>query len=768
MISFDDWGSKACTFFRNRRLAPFDECGIVLEDILRRRVEEKRDAFVSVASGDYIKGFRLAFDEFDAAGFIPPPNMILPMLETLYDGDLTKVAQTLENWEQKWQRGFRYDLLGYFEEVAATDKELLRHYELLPEQRERLQFMRAHPEATEIGNYVDAWISEKRIHSTDQEIARQACLFGWAHVWNLVSQKETLSAENWQRLYHAVTITMLTPDLYQDIPLHSFELAEMSYLHAPDSVRKLLGGLLYAKVLEVEGVQALKKPVIAELERILAGEDLFSSSSFVRFDAAKDAGYFVEDTEHYFVFKRTHKQEVDALSGIAAIMINPSMTYYRVAARYSPRFFNSRDGSPNFPRSPEEFHALLDEAKMNPQLKAYFEIPCVKLGGLVLKLPGDARVLSMHNEGKTAAEQLDLAADDSKKMEICRDALTMLSKFHLMVTENLVHYNGKWYPAPGMQGYVGRPAIPQIKYRNFLERRIAGTKDVPRLPRNSHLENVLDATDDLSAFLQRGCVGAVLLDAHDANITEHGVIDVAKLSIANFFYDVARFLYGNSFERKRNLNFHALREHYISTLIAIVSETHIAHNDESGGDFESVCRDYKNWRTRDELLAAHTPAYKQMMRRGHNKRVSPSFIEAQCSHTLLDLVMSWDCCKPDAAEHMREYCQAAAIFVSMGETGALLHQFSSASSSHKDFLEQELQYAVANSFALMREQGFTTLAGNWRTYLAMSGKIPDAYLQQESLLPANTFIPDLAKRVFDAVYAAPRRFPVLLPNLTYT
>ncbi len=765
MINFDDWGPQACTFFRNRRLAPFDESAIVLEDILRKRIEEKRDTLVSLASGDYIAGFRAALEEFDATGFAPSTKIMHPILEVLYNGDLTKVAAALGSWEEKGKHIFRQDFLGFFEETAATCRELLRHYTLLPEQRERLQFMAKHSEAKEIGDYVDAWIDEKAMLATEQEIARQSCLFGWAHVWNLVSQKETLSPENWQRLYHAVTITMLSPGLYHDMPLHSWELAELSYTSAPDPIRKLLGGLLYAKVLEVEGVQALKKPVVAALEKMLAEEDLFSSDRFVRFYPQKDAGYFVEDTEHYFVFKRTTQQEVDALSGIAAIMVEPSMTYFRVAARYSSRFASSR-GSPDIPRSRAEFQALLDEAKMNPAHKHYFEIPCVKLGGLVLELPGDARVLTMHNEGKTVAEQLDAALSPEIKMEICRDALTMLSKFHLMITENLVCSAGKWYPAPQFQGYVGRPSIPVVDYRKHLDRRIAGTTETPRFPRNSFLEDVLDATDDIATFLRRGCVGAVVLDTNDANITERGLIDVAKFSIANFLYDVACFLYGNSFTRKKDLDLGVLREHYISTLTGIVSETHIAHNDTHGGTFEEVCREYRRWKTRDEMFFAHKPAYEAMMRAAH-PRASASFIEAQCSHTLLDLVMSWDCCQPNAAERMREYCQAAAIFVAMGETGSLLHQVSFASSPQREFLEQELQYVVANSLALMREQGFVDLTGKWRMYLALSGKIPDAYIQQDSLLPANTFIPDLAKRVVGAVYESPRRFPVLTPSMVY-
>ena len=403
---------------------------------------------------------------------------------------------------------------------------------------------------------------------------------------------------------------------------------------------------------------------------------------------------------------------------------------------------------------------------MNPAHKHYFEIPCVKLGGLVLELPGDARVLTMHNEGKTVAEQLDAASDFDTQLQICRDALTMLSKFHLMITENLVHSAGRWYPAPGMQGYVGRPPIPVIDYRKQLDRRIAGTRDAPRFPRNAFLEDVLDETEDIAAFLRRGCVGAVVLDANDANITERGVIDVAKFSIANFFYDVACFLYGNSFARKKNLDIASLRTHYISTLTGIVSETHIAHNDTHGGSFDQICQEYRKWRTRDEFLAAHTSAYEEMMRAVH-KQASTAFIEAQCSHSLIDLVMSWDCCQPNAAERMVEYCQAAAIFVAMGETGSLLHQVSSASSSQREYLEQELQYAVSNSLALMREQGFVALSGKWRTYLALSGKIPDASLHEDSVLSSDIFIPDLGKRVIHAVYESPRRFPVMLSSGLY-
>src|SRR3989338_2058888 len=167
MIYFDDWGPQACAFFRSRRLAPFDETGIVLEDILRKRIEEKRDAFVSLASGEHVKAFRTVFDQFDAKGFVPPPHFIHPLLEVLYDGDLRKVAAILDNWEQKWQRGFRHDLLGYFEEVAAIEMELLRHDTLLPEQRERLRFMTKHSEAKEIGDYIDAWITEKGIASSE-------------------------------------------------------------------------------------------------------------------------------------------------------------------------------------------------------------------------------------------------------------------------------------------------------------------------------------------------------------------------------------------------------------------------------------------------------------------------------------------------------------------------------------------------------------------------------------------------------------------------
>ncbi len=765
MLNFDDWGRQACAFFRSRRLTPFDEGGIVLENILRKRIETDQEEMRAFGSGVHKDSFLRAFEILDGVDVPYPMDILHLALEHFYEGDVEQIASVFGHWETGGKQRHQQNIVAYMEEVNGTIKELLRHYVLLPEQRERLQFMQKQPEAREVGDYINAWLVQKRIPATEQEITRQACLFGWAHVWNLVSRTETLSPANWEHLYYAVTTTMLTPSLYQDISLHSWELAELSYTHAPDPIRKLLGGLLYAKIIEVEGVQALKKPVVATLEKILATEDLFSSPSFVRFDPQKDAGYFVEDTQRSFVFKRTTQQEVDALSGIASIMINPTMTYYRVAARYSSSFSSQR-GAPDIPRSYDEFHALLDEAKINPAFKKYFEIPCVKLGGLVLELPGDARVLSMHNEGKTLAEQLDAASDINVKMEMCRDALTMLSKFHLMITENLVHYEGKWYPSGGFHGYKGISPIPQITYRALLERRIVGTTAFPRFPRNAFLEDVLDQTDDLATFLVRGCVGAVVLDANDSNITEHGIIDVAKFSIANFFYDVACFLFGNSFSRKKDLDLHLLREHYISTLVGVVSETHIAHNDTQGGSFEEVCYEYRRWRTRDELLAAHKPAYEAMMRPTH-PRASASFIEAQSSHTLLDLVMNWDCCQPSAAERMREYCQTAAIFVTMGETGSLLHQVSSAPPSQKEFLEQELQYAVANSLALMREQGFTDLAGKWRSYLALSRRIPDTLLGEDSLLSENMFIPNLAKRVVGAVYAPPRRFPVMLSSGLY-
>lgn len=765
MIRFDDWGSQACAFFRSRRLAPFDESGNGLEEILLKRIEDDKETMTSFSSGTYKDSFIRAFDILDGVNVPYPLDLLHIALEHFYDGDLEKIASVLAHWETEGKQKHQQNLVAYIEEVNGTIKELLRHYALLPEQRERLLFMRQHPEARETSDFINPWLIEKGVPATEQEITRQACLFGWAHVWHLVSQSERLTPADWELLYYTVTTTMLSSGLYQEIPLHSWELAELSYAYAPDPVRKLLGGLLYAKVLEVEGLQALKKPVVAELEALLAVHDIFASPSFVRFDPHKDAGYFVEDTSRFFVFKRTTQQEVDALSGIASIMINPTMTYYRVAARYSPSFSSQMDAS-QIPRSDQEFHALLDGAKMNPEFRKYFELPCVKLGGLVLELPENVRVLSMHNEGRTVAEQLAVAPDTDTKMQICREALTMLSKFHLMITENLVYYGKKWYPSGGFHGYRGISPVPQITYRALLERRIVGTIETPRFPQNAFLEDVLDATDDISAFLQRGCVGAVVLDANDTNITEHGIIDVAKFSIANFLYDVACFLYGNSFTRKKDLDLRALCEDYITTVIGIVSETNIGRNGRSSHDFVALCEDYKQWRTRNELLAAHKYAYEERMRVAQ-PRAAAAFIEAQCSHSLLDLVMSWDCCQQNAAERMREYCQAAAIFVTMGEVGSLLQQASHASSSRKEFLEAELAYAVANSLALMRQQGFTDLSAKWRTYLALSGKIPDAYLQQDSLLPENIFIPDLAQRVVAAVYAPARRFPVMTPFGTY-
>ena len=763
MIAFDDWGPQARDFFRSRRLAPFGDSGSILEQILRQRIEKEQEQMRAFGAGKYKNAFLSVFDLLDAVDIPYPMDLLHTVLEHFYDGDVEKIAPLLANWENGGKQKHQQNIVAYIEEVDGTLKELLRHYTLLPEQRERLQFMQRHSEARELGDFIAPWLAEKGIPATEQEMTRQACLFSWAHVWRLVLRNEILSPPDWERLYYSITTVMTTPGLYQDLPFHSWELAERSYVSAPDPVRKLLGGLLYAKVLEVEGVQALKNPMIAELGALLAANDVFASPSFIRFDPHKDVGYFAEDPTRSFVFKRTTQQEVDALSGIASIMMEPTMTYYRLASRYSSQF-SFQEGQ--IPRSGAAFDVLLADAKTNPMFKRYFEIPCVKLGGLVLKLLDNTYVLSMHHEGKTLSEQLDTTSDTTVKMDLCRDALTMLSKFHLIITENLVCYGDNWYPSAGFHGYKGLHPIPQIKYGQLLERRITGTKEVPRFPKNSLLEAVLAETEAIGAFLAHGCLGAVVIDANDSNITEHGIIDVAKFSIANFYYDVACFLYGNSFARKKDLDLAALREYYIATFIEIVSETNVLRNGQSEENFEINCRDYALWRTRDEFLAAHTEGYHAMMRTAQ-PRASSAFIEAQCSRSLIDLTLTWDFCQPHAAERMREYCQAAAIVMSMGEVGSLLHQYSYSSSDRKDFLEKELQYAVVNSLALMRQQGFMDLSEKWFVYLAVSGKLPDSYFKQETLLPKDIFIPDLAVRVFSAVYAPPRTFLTFSPPSTY-
>ncbi len=560
-----------------------------------------------------------------------------------------------------------------------------------------------------------------------------------------------------------MTGIMLTPDLYRKVPAYSWELAELLYEHAPDPVKKLIGGLLYAKVLEVEGAQVLKKPVVATLERLLAEEDILSSDRFIRFDPARDAGYFVDDAHHSFVFKRTTPQEADALAAIASIALHPSMTHLRIAARFNSYFSDQHSGLRVDSR--EKLRAVLDEAKADPRYIEYLEIPCVKAAGLVLHLPGNKRLISMHHEGETVAAQLDAAETREEKMQICETALTMLGKFHLLITENMVTIGGRWYPSPEGMQYEGKPAIPEVNYRKLLERRLCGTREHPRLGQGACFEDILDAVDDLGAFLKRGCVGAILQDSNDFNITKHGVIDVAELSIGNFLYDVAHFLYGNSFARKKTLDISALREHYISTLIRVVSDTEVAHNSASTEDFEKRCQEYGRWKSRAEIVDAIKPYWEY-----HTRKMLPSasaaFVEVYASHTVLDMVLGWDCCKPDAAERMREYCQAAAILVCMGETGALVHQLSYAPLERRTNLEQELQFAISNGLTLMRRQGFIDLASNWQSYLALSKKIPDAYLvaADSPVCFENALIPDLATRVVTALYSPPKRSALWTPH----
>ncbi len=196
MIAFDDWGPKARDFLRSRRLAPFSEQGAILEDILRRRIEEHKEEFAELASGKYLEGFRTVFSQLARNDTPVPLETLHPLLEILYDGDLSKVAARIADWNTGGRKTFDDDFLDFFVETNFLMRELLRHYELLPQQRELQQFMRQCPSVKELGDYVNAGVTAKKIEAPSADVLGPLHVqFAWGYAWHLAGRDGLLSSD---------------------------------------------------------------------------------------------------------------------------------------------------------------------------------------------------------------------------------------------------------------------------------------------------------------------------------------------------------------------------------------------------------------------------------------------------------------------------------------------------------------------------------------------------------------------------------------------
>ncbi|MFA6889266.1 MAG: hypothetical protein WC254_07265, partial [Candidatus Woesearchaeota archaeon] len=409
----------------------------------------------------------------------------------------------------------------------------------------------------------------------------------------------------------------------------------------------------------------------------------------------------------------------------------------RLVQRYGdlhtkPVSFESDDPDP----TGEAIARIKKRIQEDPEWSKYFSLSCVRPAGLVVPGSGETRIISMQNAGKTLSRQLDDEMDTNKQRELYENALAILAKFHFISTTNLLRVKGICTPIPHLilrDGFT----VPTLQYEQLITRRVVGSQEKPRLGLNRGLEEIMYEVRRIGDFLDRGCFGLVMQEPCEENIAESGLIDMGKLSLGNFLYDAARFLYGASFERKRHIDLHNLREHYIASLTGPVEETHNAKNPLSGRNYEESREHYSHFRTNTELIRCCMDYFLEHIRsEGVPSEVAEELgndvISEFISRPLIESIMDWDCCRIGAAERMREFCQASAILVCMGETGALVYQLENERKRNdpvrKQYLETELRHAVRNSLAFMSYQGYSRLANMWAWYLSESGKIPLDYM----------------------------------------
>ena len=748
-VDFEVWRSITLDFLRRRRYAPFDSSVDVYEAHFFASIDERADSFARLPSGKDLGLMGIVHTLRNVGSYDPPLEFALPHLWILYE-DEAKVREVAGRWGNGGEMDFLADIVHYIERQSVSHYELLRHRRLLPEQRKLCSFLEKEDSKSGLFKLLGTFWERAfgKISGNEYHIK-----LAWARSWREVSVDTAdgfLSEEQWDEAYGVVLGTMGTPALYDVTKDFIWELAELNYHHAPDKVRRLLGGTLFTTILDIEDAEDIKEEVALSLSPLVADDDLFTPQYFNRFHPSREAGCFHVDTGNWFVFKRTTSREADALLAVNKIMKDPAATEWRLAARYD-EYFRSKEVQAGM--SPGGLAQMMRSYGDDPALQAWFDLPCVKDTGLVIQGEDDSCLITMHNAGRTLAQRLKEVGDKEGREKLCRDDLEKLAKFHLIVTENLTETGGVFYASPMMADYAISPVVPLVDFRKLIERRVVGSGG-ERLGDNGYLRLLSSEVHRLSTFLELGLRAAVMLDTDDTNITERGIIDLQKLGVGNMMYDVARFLYGPSWRLKGDVDRAMLRDHYISTLTSWVSDTSVVHNTDPDGfvKHRKEMDKIKTW----EKLRKNAYAMFVQLGDGIMPHAKPAFVEAATLRSVNGMLMDWYCDRPSSVGRMREECQAAAILVTMGEVGALVRQLRlfSEGSDHYRETEYELRSAVHTSLTLMHYQGFHALGKNWRTYLKGSGKIPNSYLVDDPMHLGGCLIGDLSTRIDDLVWEA--------------
>lgn len=743
------WIDTGITLLRRRRYHPLQFTRDFLEErALFKKIDEQDVAHQGFAEHDFSSLLKATHTARNMATHKLPLTMYIPILALLY-GDAEKASVVAEHWDNGGQIQFESDLVGYFEKLRWADYELLRHQRLLPEQRKMMLFLREQPRDASL---VDLLNASPKIDGESGNVRYNK--LAWGRAWNaLPHEHAVLTSEHWDEAYGIVLGTVgWTSALYEATKDYLDELAELTYRHAPDNVRTLLGGTLYATLLDAKKANVLKEDVAKELEPLVQDDSLFTDEHFERFHPAKEAGCFHVDRGHWFVFKKTITKEAEAHRAIAGIMKDPAATTWRIAARYDPWFSDPQVKA----RTPTgEVHTMMQSYAENPELQHWFELPCVKDAGVVVQGEGDTRVIAMHNTGKTLAEQLQEANTREERETLCGRALEMLAKYHLIVTENLSEVNGIFYASPWIVDYEVCPVIPRLNYQTLIERRVAGIHG-ERLGKGPFYDDILVEVERIGAFLELGIPAAILTDVDDTNIAEVGIIDLEKQALGNRMYDVARFLFGGSWRLKKDINRAMLRDQYIATLSRWVNDTSVVHN-VMPGQFEDHRQKFAELKS-PRKMREFAYQFFEPFSREFSPQATPAFIEALTLRSVHALLMEWYCYRPGAETRLQEECQAAAIIATMGETGALAYQceaLQKGTQAH-EHARTELAYMVQHSFALMYYQGFESFAWKWKEYLKQSGKIPEEMFKDDPTPLAGTLLPNLSTRIDEALWVEQR------------
>lgn len=685
-VDLEDRINKAIPFLRGRRRNPSDPTGDATEHEIRAHFTEKAESLRFVTSGEVLEGFRRIQCLFRRSSVELPIGLAQTALDILYSPE--EAARQRANWGKDSLDNLQGEIVRYFAKLGEDIREVQRHLVLLPQQRAFELYMKGESPGALIAPWFQ--IPNRRDPKDLEAVVANDIRITWGITRYALSRGAAIETNTlecwWAALQQHDPVYAQTKDYLR-------ELAELRYAYAEREI-KFWWGLIYAICLARERDEEKKSVIEKELGGLAESTGIFEGCAFIPLRDGKKAGRLSVDGLAAIVLKPTTQYEVNMVRAVRTIAACPMATGVRMAMYHHHLWTGDRLSAENMP-------AMIDDVMTDPLLHEHFDVPRAPDYDVIIPLSGGRHVIALENIGPAVAEML--ATDPARREDHCRRALDVLRRFHHLMTENLVFVKGTAYAAPQVDDFKHKSVIPPLNYEQLIRRRVEGSGCL-RLGGGNAFEKLIPDVQRIGAFLDIACVGVIVVDTDDSNIGNR-IIDLEKVALGNWMYDVARFLYGPSWTAKDGVNRAALRDEYITNFQREVVRTEFIPSPLlTNLTLGALSHMFSHWEDRHEFVAFSKPIWEKETRKRYGNDYNDDIVEAVSSLTTNTSLLAWSCVRSYAAHYMVHACQAAAILALMGEVGALSHQLQVSGQGALDCqpMSAELEIAVQNSHAFMK------------------------------------------------------------------